>query len=235
MEKITYNPDLFALVKDLVSIDNNVIFMKENNKVVLRRTDAAVSISYSIKAPLDYFNFPENVSEVAFVNFSEFYQYLKTFNKPDIFLDNQKITLKENNSKVDYILSDSETFVRKSPKEPNFGTGTIQFNFTHEDHDEILKRMALIKPKKIKIFGNSTAINIKISETACLNSFEKQFKVINNTNTSEEVDMVIFADTFMHMPSKRDYVFEIRDSLALKISLIDEKLNLDIYTAKLKD
>jgi hypothetical protein len=232
MEKVNYNPELFNILRDLVSISNSVIIKKENDKIVIRKADSDVTIVYSLKAPLDYFNFPNN-DDVTFYNYGEFYQYLKSFSNPDILIDNKKITLKENNSKIDYVLSNPEAFEKKVPKEPNFGEADVSFNFSHADHEEIVKMITLIKPKKARIKGNHEKINISIFNELHDNSFEKVFDV-TSANGEQEIDFLIFSDTFLHIPTKREYTINIRSSGYLKISLINNNMNLDIVTGKVK-
>jgi len=236
MEKVKYNTELFDVLRDLVSISNSVIIKKENDKIVIRKADSDVTIVYSLKAPVDYFDFPANNDDVTFYNYGEFYQYLKSFGNPDIFIDNKKITLKENNSKIDYVLSNPESFEKKVPKEPNFGEPDVSFNFSPADHDELVKMITLIKPKKARIVGNHEKINITVFNQLHDNSFEKVFNV-TSANGDQEVDFLIFSDTFNHIPSKREYSMNIKSSgqaAYLKVSLLNSDMKLDIYTGKVK-
>jgi hypothetical protein len=233
MEKVKYNSEFFDILKDLVSISNSVIIKKENDKIAIRRADTDITIAYSLKTPLEYFDFPVNNEEITFYNYGEFYQYFKSFNQPDIFIDNKKITLKENNSKIDYVLSNPESFEKKSPKEPNFGDSDISFNLSPKDHDELVKMITLIKPKKAKITGDSKQISLTLFNQLHDNSFEKTFEV-TNFNGNPEVDFLIFSDTFLHIPPKRDYMINIKSVGFVKISLINNDMNLDIFTGKVK-
>jgi len=233
MEKVNYNSELFDVLRDLVSISNSVIIKKENDQIVIRKADSDVTIVYSLKAPNEYFNFPSNNDDVTFYNYGEFYQYLKSFTNPDIFIDNKKITLKENNSKIDYVLSNPESFEKKVPKEPNFGEADVSFNFSPADHDEIVKMITLIKPKKARISGNHEKINISIFNQLHDNLFEKVFSV-TNAKGEQEIDFLVFTDTFLHIPPKREYTINIRSSGFLKVSLINNAMNLDIVTGKVK-
>lgn len=236
MEQIKYNPELFDILRSLVSISNSVIIKKENNEIVIRKADADVTIAYNLIAPEDFFNFPVNNDDVTFYNYTEFYQYLKSFSNPEIYIDNKKITLKENNSKIDYTLSNPESFDKKIPKSPNFGEADITFKLSHTDHDEIIKMITLIKPKRARIVGDSKKVTISIFNQNHDNSFEKVFDVINAAE-SQEVDFLIFSDTFNHIPTKRDYSMNIKSSgqaAYLKVSLLNSDMKLDIYTGKVK-
>lgn len=233
MDKVKYNSELFNILRDLVSISNSVIIRKENDQLVIRKSDSDVTIAYSLKAPLDYLDFPSENDDVTFYNYGEFYQYLKSFENPEIYIDSKKITLKEKNSKIDYVLANPEFFEKKIPKEPNIGDPDISFNLSPADHDEIIKMITLIKPKKARIIGDSKKINIVIFNQLHDNSFEKVFDV-SKANGEQEVDFLIFSDTFLHIPSKREYSFNIKTSGFVKVSLLNNKMNLDIFTGKVK-
>ncbi len=61
MAKVQYNSELFDLVKDLTSINTQVIFEKdEEGNVVVRRADSESTIAYELRAPREYFDFNEN-------------------------------------------------------------------------------------------------------------------------------------------------------------------------------
>jgi len=233
MEKIKYNPELFDILRDLVSISNSVIIQKSDGNISIKKTDSDVTIAYCLKAPANHFDFPDTNDDVTFYNYGEFYQYFKSFDKPDIFIDNAKITLKENNSKIDYVLSNPESFEKKIPKEPKFGEPDISFKLKPEDHDEIIKMITLIKPQKARIVGNSKKVSICIFNKLHSNTWEKTFKV-EKANADQEVDFLIFSSTFLNVPPKREYSFNIKSQGFVKISLLNNDMNLDIITGKVK-
>ena len=233
MENVKYNLEFFDVLRDLVSVSNSIVIKKEDDKIVVRKADSDVTIAYSLKAPTEYFDFPANNDDVSFYNYGEFYQYLKSFGSPEILIDNKKVTLKENTSKIDYILSNPESFEKKTPKEPKFDESDISFDLTPADHDEIIKMITLIKPKKARIVGNSKQVQIIIFNQLHENSFEKVFDV-KSSNGEQEVDFLIFSDTFLHIPSKREYTFNIKTSGFVKISLLNNPMSLDIFTGKVK-
>ncbi|MEM4261032.1 MAG: hypothetical protein QXG00_07360 [Candidatus Woesearchaeota archaeon] len=233
MDKIKYNVEFFDILKDLISISNSVIIKKENDKVVVRRADKEVTIAYSLKAPLDYFDFPSTNEDVTFYNYGEFYQYFKSFTNPDIFVDKMKITMNEGNSKIEYVLQNPESFEKKIPKEPNFTDEDISFHLSPSDHEEIIKMITLIKPKKARLVGDSKKINVVIFNQLHDNQFEKTFNV-TKSNGNAEVDFLIFSDTFIHIPPKREYSFNIKSAGFLKVSMLNNKMSLDIYTGKVK-
>jgi len=233
MAKVHYNAELFDLLKDLTSINTNVVFEKEDNgNIVVRRADSESTIAYQLKAPKDYFDFDED--QIAFYNYPEFYQYFKAFGQPEMSIDEKKVRLVEENSKTEYLLSNPES-IPSGPKSINFNNPDVRINLSAAELDDLLKMIGLINSKKAQIFGNGEGITIKVFNNLHDNTFEKTFKVENLSNLTEDIDFVMFSDTFRNLPPKRDYVIEIKAQGFIKISLVDEKVNLDIFTGRVKN
>lgn len=233
MAKVKYNAELFDLLKDLTSINTNVVFEKDDNgNIVVRRADSESTIAYQLKAPNDYFDFGEE--QIAFYNYPEFYQYFKAFTQPEMSIDEKKVRLVEGNSKTEYLLSNPET-IPAGPKSINFKDPDVRINLSAAELDDLLKMIGLINSKKAQIFGNGEGITIKVFNSLHDNTFEKTFPVENLSKIKEDIDFVMFSDTFKNLPPKRDYVIEIKAQGFIKISLVDEKVNLDIFTGRVKN
>lgn len=232
MSKVQYNSELFDLVKDLTSINTQVVFEKdEDGNIVIRRADSESTIAYELKAPREYFDF--NDQQIAFYNYPEFFQYFKALGEPEISMNQKNLTLKESNSKTNYLLSNPES-IEKGPKSINFSNPDIRIELSSENLDELLKMIALINSKKAQVYGDGKKITIKVYNNLHDNTFEKTFKVENLTQLDEEIDFVMFADTFKNLPMKRNYTIEIKKQGFIKISLVDDNISLDIYTGKIK-
>jgi len=230
---VQYNAELFDLLKDLTSIDTNVVFEKDDKgNIVVRRADSESTIAYQLKAPKDYFDFDEE--QIAFYNYPEFYQYLKAFAQPEMSIGEKKITIVDGNSKTEYLLSNPET-IQAGPKTINFKDPDVRINLSAMELDELLKMIGLINSKKAQVIGNGESITIKVFNNLHDNTFEKTFKVENLSKFKEDIDFVMFSDTFKNLPPKRDYVVEIKAQGFIKISLVDEKISLDIFTGRVKN
>jgi len=233
MAKVQYNAKLFDLLKDLTSINTNVVFEKDDKgNIVVRRADSESTIAYQLKAPKDYFDFDEE--QIAFYNYPEFYQYFKAFTQPEMSIDEKKVRLVEGNSKTEYLLSNPET-IPAGPKSINFKDPDVGINLSAAELDDLLKMIGLINSKKAQVFGNGNSITIKVFNNLHDNTFEKTFKVENLSKIKEDIDFVMFSDTFKNLPPKRDYVIEIKAQGFIKISLVDEKVSLDIFTGRVKN
>ncbi|MFW6173270.1 MAG: hypothetical protein ACOC5T_05945 [Elusimicrobiota bacterium] len=232
MSKVQYNSELFDLVKDLTSINTQIVFEKDDEEnILVRRSDSESTIAYELKAPREYFDF--SGEKVAFYQYPVFFQYFKAIGEPEIHISEKSLTLKEKGSKTNYLLSNPES-IEKGPREINFVDPDIRINLTSGDLDEILKMIALINAKKVQVFGNDDKLTIKVYQSLHDNTFEKTFEVENLSNIDEEIDFVMFAETFKNLPVKRDYTVEIKKQGFIKISLVDENISLDIYTGKIK-
>lgn len=233
MSKVQYNVELFDLLKDLTSINTNVVFEKDDEgNIVIRRADSESTIAYQLKAPKDYFDFEED--QIAFYNYPEFYQYFKALGTPEMSITEKKITLVEGNSKTGYLLSNPES-IPAGPKSINFKDPDVRINLSAAELDELLKMIGLINSKKTQVFGNGNEITFKVFNNLHDNTFEKKFKVENLSSFTDEIDFVMFSDTFKNLPPKRDYTIEIKVQGFIKISLVDEKVSLDIFTGRVKN
>lgn len=234
MSKVDYNIELFNLVKDLASISNIVMFEKdENNNVFVRRADSEGTIAYELKAPSNYFDFDKDM-KIAFYSYLEFYQYLKAFGEPDILIEeNNCITLKFERSKCDYGLNHPDS-IPAGPKSINFKNPDVKVNLTSESLDEILKMIGLINAKKVDLKSVDGKLTIKVFSGTHFNTFEKIFDLEEISEEYDDFEFSMFADTFKDLPSKGNYVMEIKSQGYVKISLIDDNVSLDIYTGRVK-
>jgi len=232
MSKVQYNSELFDLVKDLTSINTQVIFEKdEEGNVVVRRADSESTIAYELKAPREYFDFKED--QVAFYNYPEFFQYFKALGEPEISISQKSVTLKEGSSKTSYLLANPEA-IEAGPKTINFSNPDVRIELSADALDELLKLIGLINSKKAQVYGNGKKLTIKVYNNLHDNTFEKTFDVENLSNFDDEIDFVMFSDTFKNLPVKRNYIIEIKAQGFIRIALVDDDLSLDIYTGKIK-
>lgn len=232
MSKIQYNKELFELLKDLSSINTQVVFEKnEEGNVLIRRADSESTIAYQLVAPNEYFAFEDE--QIAFYNYPEFYQYLTAFKTAELSIMDKSVTIKEGSSMTKYLLTNPES-IPAGPKSINFTDPDIRLNLSSVELDELLKMIGLINSKKTQIVGNGKKITFKVYNNLHDNTFEKTFDVENLTDFEDEVDFVMFSDTFKNLPPKRDYVIEIKSQGFIRISLVDENVKLDIYTGRVK-
>jgi len=232
MSKVQYKSELFDLLKDLTSINTQVIFEKDDDgNVLVRRADSESTIAYQLVAPKDYFDF--QYDQVAFYNYPEFYNYFKALGEPEIDIEQKNVIMKEGSSKSSYLLSNPES-IAAGPKSINFKDPDIRIKISSEELDELLKMIGLINSKKTQVIGDGSKIIFKVFHNLHDNTFEKSFEVENLTNFDDEIDFIMFSDTFKNLPAKRDYVVEIKSQGFVRISLVDEDISLDIYTGRVR-
>lgn len=235
-EKIEYSVELFDLIKDLTPITNSVIFQKdEDENVVVCRSDSESTIVYRLVAPKNYFNFEDTI---AFYDYNNYYQYLKAFKDPSLLMKDEKTILirsNDGNATTEYLLSDPEA-IKAGPKAINFKDANVKFNLSSYDLDQIIKMITLIDPKKAQITTDGNKVKVKIYSNMNLheNTFEKVFDIEEKNDLDDEIDFVIFSDTFQKIPLKKNYSVEIKKEGFVKISLINDNVNLDVYTGKVK-
>lgn len=232
MEKIEFHREVFDLVNDLCQINKSVIFEKENDNIIIKQMDAEKTIAYVLEAPKEYFNFGDD--NIAFYNFPEFYQFFRTVENGDLYKEENIIKLSNKNSKINYLLSNPES-IGVTSKKPNLNDLDLRFLLTSNDLSEIIKMDSLIKAKRAQIYGNDSNITIKIHNDLCDNSFEKTYVIENLSGYTESFDFEIFSEHFSKLPSRKDYIVEIKRTGFVKFMLVnDNNLNLNIYTGSVK-
>jgi hypothetical protein len=227
MKKIEYRKEIFDIVNDLSQINNSVIFEKEDDKVVIKAIDAEKTIAYVLEAPKSFFDFEDD--QIAFYNYNEFYQFFRAVEAAEMKKTESMITLCGHNSKISYLLSNPES-IGPSAKRPGYANSDLKFNLTAYDLSEIIKMNSLIKAKRARIYGDSKSINIRLYNDLHDNSFEKTYDIENLSGFDKEFDFAIFSEHFEKLPSKKDYVVEIKCAGFVKFSLANNDINLNIYT-----
>ena len=241
MSVIPYNKKLFEIIKDLAAINNSIVFEHDGEDIIIRRKSSDTSMGYILRAPKNVFNFDKDVLSI--YNYVEFYQFLKLFQQsPEIELTGERITMSENNSKVEYFISNplacgDSSEIKFSMKEPD-----IRFNITSKDIDSIVKASCLIstsdKRKKIRITGDAEKINISLvnlninpQNNAYDKTYNRTFIVEKVSDEVEPYDFIINGDFFTNIP-KKDYTIELKSKGMIKASFIDEDIVVDIYTIR---
>jgi len=226
MSNIAYKDELFDLVNDLTGIHQAIAFERIDDNVVIRKTDKEKTIPYILKAPSEYFDIDETV---AFYMYNDFYNYYKVFKGCDISIGGRTLTLKQKGRKSNYTLSPSEGIIN-GPKRVNFGESDVTLTLTKEDLDELIGMINLIKADKALISCVDNEVTIQIYTDNHDNTFEKTFECDRNSDYDENIQFNIMADRFTLIPSKKNYVIDIKKEKHMKFSLIHDDIELNIYS-----
>ena len=230
--EVSYKEEFLDLIYDLRAIENGVIFEKDDDEenILVKRIDAEKNMAYSLKAPLSYFDFSED--RIAFYDYEEFYQFFKGLMKsPDIKLDNTKIVMEKDNSRMDYMLSDPDS-VRAGPKNIKFEGAQVAFKLTAKDLERLTKTVTSIKPKRAKISWDGKEVSIVVFSNQHHNVYEIKCDGKPIDGFDESFEFMVFFDVFIKLPSRRDYNVYLKTDGWSRYSLIHEEIDLDIYAGR---
>ncbi|HON84134.1 MAG TPA: hypothetical protein PLI22_08415 [Caldisericia bacterium] len=233
MEEIKYNPEFLEIVNDLTPITNHIVFEKNESSVIVLRQNMEKTVNYVIKAPKEYFDFP--TESFAFYDYGEFFKFLKCFSAPKLYTDGTIISINDDTSNIEYLLSDRNSlFKRCEGKNFNFKNVDIKFTLSKQDLDTITKMVSSFQSQRIQIYGDHNELYIKIgtNEKTRSNSFCKKFDFENVSKFEGEYDFMIHSQIFKDfLPKRKIYEVEIIRKGFMKIHLVNENnIDLNIFT-----
>ena len=221
-----FKKEYLDLVKDLSPINPCIIFDKDEDNVIIKRSDASNSIIYTLEAPKDNFNF--EAEDIAFYNYPEFHQILSVFDEPKLIESAEnRITISEKQSKINYRISDSEV-IPKVQGEGHFESPDCEFTITVEQLDKIKKMIGLISSEKIrfKVTKDSEDVICDFFNLSHSNNWEKPYSL--DSISEETFELIISAKIFTLMP-RNSYVISIKEDGIVKLNYVHDEYKLDIY------
>ena len=226
-ESITYKKEFFDFINELTAINKSIGFERVKDRIVVRKSDADQTLPYIISAPSTYFDIEETV---AFYDYSNFYRYLNTLKNPTISIKNEYINIESKSTKINYLLSDEDGIIN-GPKKVDFEHGDVRFILSKEDIDDIVKTNGLIKGTESHISVNGTTVTITTGSSGSDNSCEKVFQAERvDGGSDEDFEFTIMSNRFDVLPSKRDYCVDLSCESFMRISLIHDELEFNIYS-----
>jgi len=226
-KSIAYKKELFDFCNELTSISKSIAFERVGDRVVVRKSDANQTLPYIISVPSEYFDIDDTV---AFYEYSNFYRYLNTLKTPKLDIQNEHILIQGNGVKINYLLSDEDGIIN-GPKKVDFEHGDVRFVLRKEDIDEIVKINGLVKGTHANIKVVDTTVTITIFSSGSDNSFEKVFEAERvDGGEDDDFEFTIMSNRFDVLPSKRDYTVDLSCEAFLRISLIHEEIEFNLYS-----
>lgn len=235
-KEIKYNQEFVDLVSELITINKSIVLepCEDDGKICLSMADGDRSIAYSLSAPISYFAIEE---PIAFYNFGEFYAFYKSIKDAALSINDNKLIVRGDGSKISYILSDVEVVSEYKPKAVNFSDPNITFEVPASILSEMNKMIGLAKAKNVKIVSNieNKFVTLKIYNTDNDHSAERKIAITDSSNLDSDFEMDILSDHLQKIPSGKNYLFQIKDAKVLKISMIGvDDVDLSIFTARKK-
>jgi len=227
---IEFKKEFVDLINELTCINPSVAIMREDDRIFVSQSDKFQTLPYILSAPYNYFDISDTI---AFYKFADFHRYFSSVKDPALQLKENSnsivISGKVAKTKINYRLS-SEDGVSNGPREVLFGDGDALFTLTKDDLDEIVKINNLVKGDKAKIRCVGDKVNIRFYKNGSDNDFEKEFDCERTSENEEDFEFEILANRFENIPNKRDYAVYLSRESFIKISLIHEDIELNIYS-----
>lgn len=229
---IKYNPEFVQLISDLSQINKKIIIERneEEEKIIVNRKNEEKYMAYILKAPYDYFNIDGTIGIYDYV---DFFKHFNALTNPTLTVKSNKLVISDDSMNINYILASPDS-LPTGAKNVNFDTPSYEFELTKEDIIKINSIQRLVKPRYATFKCTKDLITVKF-----LSLKDEQDTSVDQTfkptvfDSAEDVEFNVYADVFEKIPT-RDYKITIQCPGHLKFSLIDETIELDIYTGRTK-
>lgn len=106
MDNIEFDEIGFEIINSLTSVNNSVLFEKNNGRVEVKSASVDKSIAYIFSAPETTFDFKED--SIAFYDYRSFYSLIKLFDNAVLSGDDTNIFIKSGKRKATFRLSDKD-------------------------------------------------------------------------------------------------------------------------------
>jgi len=231
-KELNYKIETLNLLNQLSSISTGIIIKKSDDgkSIVINRKNPSESISYFFEADINDFCFEGE--ELSIYNYPEFYQLLSVFKNPKIVQNINKLEISNNNSKIKYVLTDSE-IMSPGPKgfnmqeEPN-----CVFELSEDELKNFCKMIGLVSSESANLLVNNDKLVITLKNETHENTFEKNFSVIKSDG--EDVDFNIPSEIFSVIPTG-NYTVSIWGAGVVIFEYKSNIASLKIMTAELED
>jgi hypothetical protein len=224
--------ELFNFINSLTAINNSIAFERVDDSIVVRKSDKNRTLTYIAKVPLRYFNIDETV---AFYKYDNFYKFLSNIKNAELEIDDNDIVISKQGSNpihINYRLSDVEGIIN-GPKSVEFEDWDVKFVLSKEDLAEIVKINTFVKGTKAKIICDNKDVSIYVYTSGNDNSFAKEFKSDRVSENNDDISFTILANRFNYLPAGYDYTVEVSSEKFIKISLIHDEIEFNIYTGEI--
>ena len=224
-EAKNYSREYLALLNELVKINKQIIVEKKDDSIFVNRNNEA--IAYTLSADKSNFDFEGN--DIAFYEFSEFFQLFNTFKEPEIIQDksenSSKIILKQNRSKITYKLSDGEAL------EPGHDGIDIEeevaiLKLTKQELQEIRKMASVLKAKYIEFVIDGEEVLVKCSNLGVGNSWDNVYSL--ESEAKQNVKLIFNSEIIDQIPDN-DYTIHFDARGLADFEYVSDKVNLNIY------
>jgi len=230
MSKISYKKSFLDLVKDFTSINTQIIISKnDKGNIVINRGNPAGSIVYYLEVPKENMEFDGD--KIAFYDFPSFYQLLSVFINPELNLNDNKLTISEKKSKINFVLSDAET-LKEDPGKFKFPEADATLKLDVAELKYLRKTVGLLDAKYIKFTGSGKNLTITIFNDSHDNSFEKSYEL--DKDVTKDFSFKIASEVVTLVPDN-EYLVSVTHMGGVKFTYVKDGIDLSLLVAEVED
>ena len=234
MHEITYSKDILDVIYKFTStMSKEVLFVKENGKVVIRqKTEVGV---YNIFTT-DEVNFNFTGETLAFLDFVNFYEFVDMLKTPKLFQDGNKIVLVKDNTKINYLISDPEAVSRSQFSAFTLPPSTIAFAFDEKELNNIRNLIKKMNIDNVRFSFDGTKCNLTLFKAGYDNSSEVSIDLPQayDGNLDLEIKSYLFKFT-PSLPYSVEVYAENPERAKFKFSYANDLFSLDVLTSVRND
>lgn len=229
-KEIKYNIETLNLLNHLSSISKTIVLEKGDDKIYIKRYNSAETITYHFEAPLEDFDY--DGEELIVLDYPEFYQFLTAFKDPVIKLEENKLIISKDKSKLRYVLTDPESIQAGPDDFPEHIKYDCVSVLKADELKNIVKMIGLVGAENTNINYSDGKLTFVFSNEIVENDFEKSFECTSSNN--EEFDFTIPAETFTTIPAG-EYEISINSAGWIVFKLKHDRVLLRISTSAWRD
>jgi len=237
-QDVTFEKKTLELINELTKINTKLMIEheevekgKEPENIIIDGTNPDTTIAYKFSAPKEHFEFEGD--EVAFYDYSQFFELLSVFDKPKISqIGDEKFEIKQNKSKITYFISDSEA-VDVGFSEVDFKDPELSFCISDEQFKDLRNMLRLIEAENVTISVAEDTVTVKLSTGDKDNSYETQFKTEEWDGT--EFSITLSKDIWEKAP-EGSYDIQVKQEGIIRLKYLEnDAISLDLYTAEIEE
>ena len=233
MEKVKYKKRALDLVNNLSLMNPKLKITKTDDEehIYINGVNEDTSVSYQFKVPVGSFDFEGD--EIAFHDFSHFYEFYSVLENAEITMDDEKFEMKSGKSKITFFLSDPE-IVEETFDDVDFEDPDYKFNISSSQLKHIQKMVNLTGAEKLVLSVADETVTLKLAKEDKDNFYETDFET--SESNGEEFSLSFKKTLWDHAPDG-DYTVSVKeDSGVIQFSLQNETdVSLDLYSGEIEE
>lgn len=232
MSELKFDKDTLSVISVMSKVNPKVMIEYVEDKMVVKCKSSDSLIAYHLEAPKDHFG--ADGDYIAFYNYPEFYSLVDSFEGPSLSSNENSITIKKNNTKVNYRLSDESVV-----KVATFKKITVDPDYKIELPASIMaslkKFISIIKAEKVKLSFVDGKAEIKVYNEYGADTTESVPASLFDGKSDKNFSLIIHANTFDYLPGG-DYSASVDSNGLIEFEYhYSDEISLKIYTSEIEE